>query len=658
MTRAAWPPALASLLVAMALAMAACAVDRTGADRSKSVIILGIDGLDPRLLERFMEDGRLPNFARLAATGDTADLETSMPPLSPVAWSSFITGLDPGGHAIFDFLHRDPETLLPYDAIYQVAEPGRSLNVGPWVLPLSGGAVEPLRQGRAFWELLEEAGVETTVFKMPVNFPPVETGGRSLSGMGTPDLRGTHGTFSFFTTRPPENANTISGGVVHRVEVVNDHVRATLVGPPNTFRRDAPDLRVDFDVFVDPDAPAAKVVLGDTELVLNEGEWSDWVGTRFEAVPFLASVSASARFYLQEVRPDFKLYVTPLQIDPADPALPISTPERWSRELTDTLGRFYTQELPEDTKAFSGGILSGREFWQQAQSIQAESRKALDHLLETFEGGLLFFYFSSVDQISHMLYRNMDGEHPFHVPDDQLIDGLRTVYEQMDDALGRVLEAADAETTVIVMSDHGFAPFSRGVNLNSWLVERGYVVLRPAVRRDEDIAFANVDWSQTTAYAVGLNGLYVNLRGREAHGIVAPGAAYDALVDRLERDLLAMRDARDGRQPVTLVYRTRRELHGAHVDAAPDIMVGYDRGYRSSWESPLGGFPREVFVDNRDPWSGDHAIDYRLVPGVLMTNQRITRERPALTDLTVAVLDEFGVAPLPEMVGQDCLAPR
>ena len=217
-----------------------------------------------------------------------------MPPLSPVAWSTFITGMDPGGHGIFDFLHRDPATVTPYDAIYQVAPPGRSIAFGSWVVPLSGGSVELQRQGRAFWELLGDAGVETTVFRMPVNFPPVDTPGRSFSGMGTPDLLGTHGTFSYFTDYPPDNASDMTGGVVRLVDVVNNRVTAQLIGPANTFRRfpsggaapaggspagyEHPDLTVDFEVLLDPAAAAAKLVVQDHEFVLKEGEWSDWIG--------------------------------------------------------------------------------------------------------------------------------------------------------------------------------------------------------------------------------------------------------------------------------------------------------------------------------------------------------------------------------------------
>ena len=664
----------AGLALIAALA-AGSLTSRVGAQSDHRVIVLGIDGMDYRLLRQFIDEGRLPHFKQLASTGSFSALETTMPPLSPVAWSTFITGMDPGGHGIYDFLHRDPLTAEPLESIYQVAPPGRSLSLGSWVFPLSGGGVEAQRKGVAFWELLEDAGVETTVFRIPVNFPPVESSGRSFSGMGTPDVLGTHGTFSFYTDYPPDNMSDLTGGVVHLVDVLSDHVHGQLMGPPNTFRRlprsdgrlraesDVeyvnPDLAVDFDVYLDPEAGAAKFVVQDTEFVLNEGEWSDWVGIDFEAIPWLVSVGASARFYLQEIRPDFKLYVTPLQIDPANPALPISTPDDWSAEIAASVGRFYTQELPEDTKAFQEGIFTGREFWDQSQFVFHEQRRALDHVLDSFDDGLLFFYFSSVDQGGHMLYHYMDGEHPLHERDALLADGIRTLYEEMDEVVGRLLEVVAADdtrdTTLIVMSDHGFSPFYWGVNLNSWLLEKGYVTLRDPSRQGELPLFLNVDWDRTTAYAVGLQGLYVNLQGREGRGVVAHGNEYERLLEQLEEDLLAMVDDRNGRAPVRLVFRTRDEWHGDQLDNAPDIIVGYDWGYRTSWDSPLGQFPRQVFVDNDETWSGDHSIDYRLVPGVLLSNRTIALDRPALHDLTVAVLDEFGVAPLAEMLGNDAL---
>ncbi len=629
------------------------------------VIILGIDGLDPRLLQQYADEGVLPHFARLMADGDFSPLQTTAPPLSPVAWSTFITGMDPGGHGIFDFLRRDPKSLIPEFAMARTSAPEWKISLGSWAIPLESGSIEGLRQGRAFWELLEERGIPATVFRMPVNFPPVQAG-RALSGMGTPDIQGTSGTFSFYTDVPPPNADNISGGKVHEVRVGANKVSAQLVGPANTFREirsdgaDAddfsnPPMTIDFQVYLDPEHPVAKLVLPDQELVLQEGEWSDWIRVEFEALPYLVGVSATARFYLQQVRPTFKLYVSPLQINPEEPVMPISHPGDWSQQLTQRLGYFYTQELAEDTKAFSAGIFNGQEFWKQSQIVYQEQRRALEAMLSEYREGLLFFYFSSVDQGCHMLWRYLDPHHPGYVEDAQLAGAIRKLYQQMDEAVGRVLEVADSETTVVIMSDHGFGPFKRGVNLNSWLADQGYARLHDPTLRDGYPLFGNVDWESTRAYAVGLNGLYVNLRGRERFGIVSPGQEYDQLLDQLESDLLALRDPVTDEAPIATVLRTRRDFEGRHLEEAPDLIIGYNWGYRSSWESPLGEFPRRVLVDNLDAWSGDHSIDPRLVPGVLLSNRRITLDSPALYDLTVAILDEYGIEKLPEMLGSDCL---
>ena len=661
-----------SALLAVVLGVAGCG----GGGGGKKVIVLGIDGLDHGMLEAFIAEGRLPNFARLAREGDFSPLQTTMPPLSPVAWATFITGLDPGGHGVFDFVQRDPDTMDLVEPFYVIGPDGLSLSLGSWVLPLTGGDLILYRGGQAWWELLDAAGIETTIFRIPVNFPPVETGGRSFAGMGTPDILGGPGTYSFFTDYPPDDIGRERSGLVEIVEVVNHRVEAQLRGPPNALRRlpsdggnvgasgeveyEVPDLVVDFEVLIDPEAPVAKIVVQDTELVLNEGEWSDWVTVDFEMIPYVMSISAIGRFYLQEVRPDFKLYVTPLQINPGDPANPLSNPEGWSAKLDDALGPFYTQMLPEESKAFSEGIFTGREFWEQSQFVYRERRRALDYLLDTFDEGLLFFYFSSVDQGSHMLYSFADTEHPLHEPDELLENGIRTLYEEMDEALGRVLDVVheDDDTTLIVMSDHGFSPFYWGVNLNTWLLEQGYVTLKDPSQRGRFPLFVNVDWSRTRAYAFGMGGVYVNLRGREREGIVEPGAEYDRLLDDLERDLLAMVDDRTGANPISLVYQTAERFTGPYVDQGPDIIVGYSRGYRYSWDGPLGEFGAEVIVDNDDAWTGDHTNDYRIVPGVLLTNRRITLDEPALHDLTVTVLDEFGVAPLPEMIGEDTIGPR
>ncbi len=638
---------------------------------ARKVVVLGIDGLDPKLLQGFVDQGALPNFQRLMAEGDFKPLRTSMPPLSPTAWSNFITGMNPGGHGIFDFIHRDPKTYFPYSAMAEAGAASRQLEVGCWVIPLGGGGVENLRKGTAFWELFDDHGIPHTIFRMPVNFPPVKSRGKALSGMGTPDIQGSLGEFSFYTDRDPAGYGKVSGGKIYPVRVENHRVAAKLRGPENAFYRcddsprrsksrsryKHPDLTADFEVFLDPEEAVALLRVQDEEFVLAEGEWSDWVPVRFDAIPYLATVSAVGRFYLKQVRPDFQLYVTPLQIDPADPGgMTISNPSGWSHELREELGYFFTQGLAEDTKALVHGVLDGREFWQQSQFVYQERRKALDHLLDDFEEGFLFFYFSSVDQGSHVLWHWMDPEHPLYEPDDFLKNGIRTLYEEIDEALGRVMEVVGDDATIIVMSDHGFAPFYWQVHLNSWLKENGYLKLKNASHRGKADLLRHADWSRTKAYALGLTSLYVNLKGRERDGPVDE-KDYAALLDQLERDLLEMVDPRNGQHPVTLVTRPGRDFKGPELDVGPDLIIGYGWGYRSSWTTPLGGIPEEIFADNEELWSGDHSMDYRLVPGVLLSNRQITLEHPALYDLTVAILDEYGIEKPEQMIGQDCLGP-
>lgn len=636
----------------------------------KKVLVLGIDGLDPKLLQKFSEQGVLPNFSQLMTSGGFKPLQTSMPPLSPVAWSSFITGMDPGGHGIFDFIHRHPESMEPFLSMSEALPATHTVKIGKWVIPLSSPKINNLRKGVAFWEILERQGVPTTVFRIPANFPPVDAGGKSLSGMGTPDILGTPGTFSYYTNRAVKNERDITGGNVYYVEVKDNHLSAQLHGPRNSYRREKkkqkrrrsknkveyvnPDMTLDFDVYLDPQRAIAKIVAGERQFILKEGEWSPWIRIDFEAIPMAVSVSATARFYLKQMRPDFKLYVSPLQINPEDPAMPISTPSDFSCELFDVLGYFYTQELPEDTKAHSGGILTGAEFWSQSQIVYEERRKALDYVLENLEDGFTFFYFSSVDQGCHMLWRYFDSKHPGYQDDAQLKTGIRQLYINLDEAVGAAVEACDENTTLIVMSDHGFCPFYWGVNLNTWLLQNGYVTLKNPARQGRLPYFSNVNWSKTTAYALGLNGLYVNLKGREKNGVVTQ-ANRQQLLDKLEADLLAMRDPRTDQNVVTLVLQTQRDFQGPHVAIGPDIIVGYNWGYRTSWKSPLGEFPKKIFEDNMDPWSGDHSVDYRHVPGVLLSNRKITLDSPALYDLTVAILDEYGIAKPSEMIGQDCL---
>ena len=621
------------------------------ADRAtgKRVIILGFDGMDYGLAGELMAEGRMPNFARLAKQGSFAPLGTSIPPQSPVAWSNFITGMDAGGHGIYDFMHRDPLTMVPYFSTSQTHGSTESLKIGKWQIPLSGGTVELLRRGEAFWEVLERNGIETTVMRMPANFPPSGTASRELSGMGTPDLLGTYGTFSYYTTNAFEFDDIkIGGGEVFEVFVEDDSVHAKLHGPDNPFLVEPEPATVDFVVYLDPEEPVVKLVVGTEQRVLKVGEWSDWVPMQFDFIP-TQSVPGMCRFYLKEVRPELELYVTPINLDPMSPAMPISTPDSYAAELAMATGRFYTQGMAEDTNALTGGVFTVADFIAQAKIAGDENIEQYKYVLDQFDDGLLFYYFGNLDQSSHMLWRPMDPEHPSYDPevDAPYADVIKQLYETMDGVLGYTLEHMGEDTLLIAMSDHGFTSWRRAFHLNTWLRENGYLTaIDPDLEEDPGL-LVNVDWSRTRAYGLGINSLYINLEGREAYGIVSPGQRR-ALTEEISERLLATVDPVVGERAITQVFIAEDAYKDrGYLEIGPDIVIGYADGWRCSNESAMGEVPQEVFTDNDSFWSGDHLIDPEVVPGVLLTNRPLKKPAPKLQDLAAAVLAEFEIEGFP-----------
>lgn len=609
-----------------------------------NVIILGFDGMDYELTRQMIADGRLPSFQRLAETGGFAPLGTAIPPQSPVAWSDFISGTDAGGHGIFDFIHRDPKTMAPYLST-SVAEAGTMWKIGKWQIPsfFDSGSVKLLRRGHAFWTVLEERGIPTTVIRMPANFPPSGTAGKEISGMGTPDILGTYGTFSLYTTDPfAPGTETVNGGDVYQVENRNGRIDATLYGPDNPFLVTPTKVTADLTIYVDEQSNAVKMVVGDEALLLQAGEWSDWVPVSFDLVPTQA-LPAIARFYLRSVTPHFELYVSPLNIDPTAPIMPISTPSSYAKHLCQCTGYFYTQGMPEDTGAAKAGILTVDEFLAQAKIAGDENIKQYEHILSEFDGGLLFHYFGNTDLVGHIIWRAMDPGHPAYDPDKdpQYAEVMPKLYEKMDRVVGHTLEHMPKNTLLVVMSDHGFAPWRRVFHLNAWLRDNGYLaVKKPGVAGEY---FSNVDWRRTRAYGLGINGLYLNLAGREKEGIVAP-ADRDALIAEIADKLRGVVDPVTGEPAISKVYiSSETYTDGGWLHIGPDIQVGYARGTRGSDDSAIGTLLPEVITDNHDRWSGDHCMDHEAVPGILLTSRPLKREATALKNLAAAILAEYGI---------------
>jgi predicted AlkP superfamily phosphohydrolase/phosphomutase len=635
---------VALFAVPLAATVPGCARSAAGPTIPR-VIILGLDGLDHDLTTRMLKEGRLPGLTRLSRMGGFSALGTAIPAQSPVAWSDFITGMDAGGHGIFDFIHREPATMTPYLSTSRTEPPKHVLKLGGWQFPLSGGKVELLRRGRALWEKLEERGIPATVLRIPANFPPSGTASRELSGMGTPDVLGGYGTFSYYTTdRLAFLGREIAGGSVYRVEEEGGVVRAKIYGPDHPLKVSPEKLTADLTVHLDPDRPAVKLVVGDEVRLLQEGEWSDWVPVSFDLMP-TQHLPVEARFHLKRVRPHLALYVSPLNFDPLAPALPVSSPADYAAELARATGRFYTQGMPENTGALAAGVLTPDEFLAQARIAGQEVLDQFPYVLRRFDRGLLFYYEGNTDLVSHMMWRPMDPGHPAYDPvkDPPYANVVPSAYEEADELVTYALDHMGDDTLLIAMSDHGFTSWRRTFHLNAWLHQNGYLAVRDESLPAGMELLANVDWARTRAYGFGLNGLYVNLQGREKDGIVPPSGR-GALLAELKQRLEATIDPWNGKPAVGHVYlRDETFSDGGQRAIGPDAVIGWAKGTRGADSSALGEVEREVLTDNDKPWSGDHEMDTPDVPGILATSRPLKRPARNLRELHASVLAEFGV---------------
>jgi predicted AlkP superfamily phosphohydrolase/phosphomutase len=661
-------------LVLLPLALLACGSGRSAEPRA-GLFVLGVDGMDPVILERLMKEGKLPHFSALVAEGSYEHLGTSNPPQSPVAWSNFVTGRDPGGHGIYDFVHRDPATYLPVSsATPPLEDPGHALDFFGWVIPLASPEVRNNRSGTPWWDRLEAAGIDTEVYRVPGNYPVPESRAKVLAGMGTVDMRGGYGTYTLLVDHPVQADDP--KGDIQRVVVQDfdldgtpDTVEAALKGPPDLFHLKPGQLPGAGDylttrvrVQLDPETDTAMVSAGEGRALLREGEWSDWIAVDFDALPMgMLTLQGAVRFFAKELRPGFEVYVSAVNLSAAKPPQVFTSPDDWVDQLYSRLGQFYTLGMPEETGALRDGVFTDDDYLKQVALVQRDSRAMLELALDRFDpGDATFVYLSDIDLQCHMLWRHADPKYPGngHPARDPAVapahaHDIEHFYRDVDTALGRVRERLPQGTLLIVMSDHGFQPFTRKFSLNAWLREEGYLVLKDGKTKGR-IGLGDVDWTRTRAYGIGFNGLYFNLAGRESHGSVAPEQA-EALGGELARSLENILDPLNGERVVLHAYPAAEVFHGERVAEAPDLVVGYNASYAGSDASTLGEVEETVLEDNRSRWSGNHLIDPRLVPGVLIVNAPLTGGEHDLTDVTASILDHFDLKSTPDMVGTSFL---
>jgi predicted AlkP superfamily phosphohydrolase/phosphomutase len=672
------PRVAATLLVLLAIALPSCSRRAPSSTPWQKMVILGFDGMDPDLVRMWVDEGKLPNIKRLMDAGGLYPLSTTHSAESPTAWASFATGVNPGKHNIYDFLVRDTNTYLP-DLGMVRREPAKFLF---GYLPIARPRLHSIRGGTSFWVEAGRAGVRTSVLTVPVTFPPEEVpNGELLSGLPVPDIRGTMGTFYYFATDLSryEEGNTEMGGILKRLVMDNDVARTELIGPPNpivrqqieAIRRQAPslsdadrgrlaalqareDVRLPMTIRWDRAGKKATVDIAGTSVALEPGRWSQWIDLEFR-INFFVRLHGMAQLLLMKADDELQLYISPVNWKPDDPPVPMSYPEGFAGELFERIGYYRTLGWAEATWPLNEGRMDEATFMEDLYRAFDDRAQVILHRLNDRNWDLLIGVIESTDRVQHMMWRLIDRTHPMYDPTlaARFGDSIERVYRRADSFIGEVMERVSPGTPILVVSDHGFHSWRKAVNLNTWLVQNGYMKLqgtRPADKTLEDLFgggtfWENVDWSGTRAYAMGIGQIYFNLRGRESRGIVSPGAEARQLADELSAKLLAMKDPDDGAAIIRSVYKRDDIYSGQYLGNASELQVGMHEGYRVSWQTTLGGSPEGLVYPNMKKWSADHGgYDFATTAGVLITNRRLSSPAPSIVDVAPTVLKYFGVA--------------
>jgi len=617
----------------------------------KRLIFVGLDGQDPTLTDRFMKEGLLPNFAKLAKTGSYRRLRTTYPSISPVAWSSFSTGVHPARHNIFDFLDRDRRTYLPVLSSAYIGKVDRFFKLGRYLIPRHRPEIRLLRKSKPFWTILGEHRIWSTVLRVPITFPPDKFYGAELSAMCVPDLLGTQGTFLLFTTRPA-SGRFKEGGQRVEVERKGDQIDTAIQGPDNMFVDGNPPLTIPMTLTIDRAAKRVSARIDGTAVDLQLGVLSDWIALTFKAAPGV-KIGGIARFQVLELDDHFSLYVSPINLDPDHPAMPISHPSYYATYLAKKVGAYSTLGLAEDTWALNESVTSDATFLQQAYDIDRERQTMFFSALDRLKRGTVVCVFDATDRIQHMFWRYLEEGHPAARGRDpgEHKHAIRELYTRNDALVGEVMNKLQKDDVLMVLSDHGFSSFRRGVNLNAWLLREGYLALKSGAEGSAEW-LRDVDWSRTKAYCLGLTGMFLNVRGREEQGIVAPGAEVQALKAEIMRKLKGLRDEDKKEVGIREAFDPATLYSGPYLENGPDLIIGYNAGYRTSWDCASGVISGPVFEDNVKAWSGDHCIDPRLVPGVLFCSRSIDVDEPHIVDLAPTALRLFGIQPPSHMDGK------
>ncbi len=622
------------------------------------VVVLGVDGLDPALLRQWLDE--LPHLKALAAEGTFREFQTSDPPQSGVAWASFTTGRWPDRHGLFDSISRSSGTYAPMPAYGRLE--------APWALfgmvPLRGLRPQPSVAAEPYWKTLDVARITTLNLRAPLALPPHPlTHGRTLAGLGVPDIRQTWGTHTYLASDLSswDLLDADWGEVQVELDLEDGKAQASIEGPPVEGAYST--VPVEFELDSDHTGLSIRVQ-GQVENVA-ESSWSDWFRFEFPSEEW-RPYQAVGRFFVLETFPELRLYLTPLSPDPADPPFQLSSPEGYSRGLADRFGRFETPGASAQLWAVDLERLDEETFLQHLNRETEFWSKVLLAELEAGDTTVVSAFFDAPDAAAHLLFRSLDPQHPrYDTRVANLLEGkLAQVYRRVDALVGEVRARLQPQDVLLVVSDHGFHSWQKDFNPNAWLRDHGYLRGSQRATREEpdgwqelftgQVSTDAIDWGKTEAFAVGFSSIYVNLMGREPQGLVEPGEDYRELVEKLRRELMDYRDPDTGEAVVARVV-ARADRGEAAPDRGPDLIVGLHPGYRVSWQSSLGMVAENVLVANLRKWSGDHSSSAApLTPGVFLCSRRLSDSGPvALVDFVPSLLQVLGVAPPAGLDGKD-----
>jgi predicted AlkP superfamily phosphohydrolase/phosphomutase len=551
-------------------------------------LFLGFDSFDPAVFEELAGKNQLPHLEKLSQQGGYSKLEVCSPPQTEVSWTSIATGADPGGHGIFDFVHRDPATYTPYVSIL------------PMRKSAAGEHFVPPYTAKTFFEEAADMGYPASALWWPAMFParpglPVNT----LPGLGTPDIRGQLGVGTLLTTDDETLKKTTT---VKLSPAGKDRFTASLPGPLTQGREGPRTLSLPLILEV-IDHDCARLVIDGRQFDLRPGEWSDILELRFKA-GLLLNVHAITRFIVTSLRGGIRVYVLPLQIHPLHSPWHYASSPSFSKKLWKEVGPFLTLGWPQDTTGLEEGCISDAQFLALCQSIFHRRSQIFYSLMDDFREGVLAAIFDDLDRVQHMFFR-------------ERMDIVQDWYRRLDDFVGDVssrVKQWNGKYRYLILSDHGFSVFHTKVHLNRWLLENNYLCMK-----NGSTDLASVDWSKTRAYAVGLNSIYLNVAGREGHGIVSADGV-EPLLAEIKKRLLVWRD--EAKNPIIQKMRLKHETYtGPYTRFGPDLVVGYAPGYRASSETGLGKVPSLSLEPNTDHWGADHCMDADVVPGVIFANR-------------------------------------